>query len=272
MQVEVYGGNHSPWVQAVLLALHDKGIEHNLRQVPPLETLQKWGVLMPAISVNNGPWQIESSKILVELGYKQISDVDLQAVKGTWQGVLHRIDSPWQFFAAFARAGDSSPAAFKRTRRNFLRSFIPMYMFTLINVAKLKMKPKDPKNFGDQYLSWERAVASGDPFLDGEAPGARDLLLFGVVQCHSSIPVPPLISLANDQRLSGLRDWVGRMHEWFRDYPHLYSGEYFEPRLPQPVAQTSLQQGIFYIGLMTLLAAMPVTLALIFILIRRVPR
>ena len=28
MKVEVYGGNHSPWVQAVLLALHDKQIDH----------------------------------------------------------------------------------------------------------------------------------------------------------------------------------------------------------------------------------------------------
>ena len=49
MEVEVYGADHSPWVQAVLLTLHDKGIEHNLRSVPPCEAFSRWGVFMPAV-------------------------------------------------------------------------------------------------------------------------------------------------------------------------------------------------------------------------------
>ena len=98
MKVEVYGGYHSPWVQAVLLALHDADVEHRVRQVPPFEAVKQWGVLMPAVSIDDGPWEIESSQILGKLGWGSISDEDLQAVKTAWQGVLHRPDNPFRFF------------------------------------------------------------------------------------------------------------------------------------------------------------------------------
>lgn len=273
MKVEVYGGNHSPWVQAVLLVLHEKGIEHTLHQLPPLEAFKRWGVFMPAVSIDDEPWEIESSQILVKLGLEPISDEDLQAVQGAWEGVLHRPDNPFRFFAGFARAGDTSSSFFKRSVHNFGRSFISFYMFMLINFVKWKQKPADPENFGDQYLFWERAVESSTgPFLDGDAPGIRDMLLFGVVQCHSSIPVPPLEPLYSDERLAGLRQWIASMHERFRDYPHLYSGSYFEPYLPQPVPAGPVQRAIFYLGLLTMFVAFPVTIPLVFVLMRKVPR
>lgn len=273
MKVEVYGGYHSPWVQSVLLALHDKGIEHSVRQVPPLETLKQWGVLMPAVSINGGPWQVESSDILVTLGLERVSGDDLQAVKGAWQGVLHRPDNPLEFFAAFGRAGDRSPSLLKRSLRNFLRSFIPFYMFALINFAKRVKEPTMPKNYADQFLFWEQALAaSRGPFLDGAAPGARDFLLFGVIQCHCSIPVPPLIPLQQDDRLTGMRRWIASMHERLSGYAYLYSGGSFEPRKPEPVPSDPLQLGMFYLGLTTMVALFPVTLPLVFVLMRKVPR
>ena len=72
MKVRVYGFNHSPWVQAVLLALYDKKIEHIISQRPPLEVFKTWGVYMPAVSINDAPWEIESTKILTRLGYELI--------------------------------------------------------------------------------------------------------------------------------------------------------------------------------------------------------
>ncbi|MCR9278679.1 MAG: hypothetical protein NXH85_11960 [Pseudomonadaceae bacterium] len=41
MNVKVYGGDHSPWVNAVLLALYDKGIEHSSSQIPPITVFRK---------------------------------------------------------------------------------------------------------------------------------------------------------------------------------------------------------------------------------------
>ncbi|MGI9285445.1 MAG: hypothetical protein ACR2P1_08645 [Pseudomonadales bacterium] len=251
MKAEVFGSNHSPWVQAILLALHEKGIE------------RRWGVLMPAVSIDGEPWENESSQILVKLGYEPISYEDLQAVHDAWQGVMHRPDNLFRFFAAFARDGDSSPSFFKRSLRNFLRGFIAFYMFMLINVAKWIVKPAEPENFGNQFLFWERALESStEPFLDGDAPGIRDMLLFGMVPCHSSIPVPPLEPLRCDKRLAGLRQWITRMHERFRDYPHLHSGSYFKPYLPQPVPTSPVQRAIFYHGLVTMFVVFPVTIPL----------
>ena len=184
MKVEVYGGKHSPWVQAVLLALHEKDIEHTLHSIPPLEAFKRWGVYMPAASIDDGPWEIESSQIFVKLGLEPISDEDLRAVQGAWQGVQHRPDNPLRFFAAFARAGDTSPSFFKRSVRNFVRSFVPFYMCLLIHFVKWKLKPADPENFSDQYLVWERvAESSTGPFLDGDAPDTRHAAVR-----HSSVP------------------------------------------------------------------------------------
>tara|TARA_B100001287_G_C22439137_1_gene415126 strand:- start:1 stop:312 length:312 start_codon:yes stop_codon:yes gene_type:complete len=72
MKIALYGFPHSPWVQAVLLALHDRGIEYDLFLRPPYKIFTQWGVYMPAISINDGPWKIESTEMLVKLGYEPI--------------------------------------------------------------------------------------------------------------------------------------------------------------------------------------------------------
>ena len=273
MEVEVYGVDHSPWVQAVLLTLHHKGIDYRLRSLPPWQVLKTWGVLMPAVSINEGAWQVESAEILVKLGLEPISAEDLQSVKAAWQGVLHRPDSLLGFFSAFARAGDVSPSLIKRAIGNFGRSFIALYMFTLINFTKRVMKPQEPKNFGDQFLAWERILqASSRSFLDGEAPGIRDMMLFGVIQCHSSIPVPPLTALQRDERLNRVRKWIAHMQAQFNDYPYLYSCKYFEPYSTEPKAADATQRILFYAGLLAMILAAPLTIPLVFLLMSKVPR
>ncbi|MEK9591726.1 MAG: hypothetical protein VW390_10495, partial [Gammaproteobacteria bacterium] len=149
----------------------------------------------------------------------------------------------------------------------------PFYMFTLINVAKVRIRPPRPNDYGDQYLYWENELQSlATPFLDGEAPGSRDLLLFGIVQCHSSIPGPPLVPLQDDERLSALRQWIGRMHERFSGYSHLYSGPYFEPQRSAPQPAGFAQRLAFYVGLLGMFTALPLTLPLVLYLMRKAPR
>ena len=140
MSVKVYGFTHSPWVQAVLLALHDQGIEYDLFLRPPLKVFRKWGVYMPAISINDGPWEIESTEILIKLGYEPISIQEITAANSAWQGVLHRTDNPFNFFLSFSRGGQVSKSFMSNTTSNFLLSFVAFYMFTLINIGKLRLK------------------------------------------------------------------------------------------------------------------------------------
>ncbi|MEM7077731.1 MAG: glutathione S-transferase N-terminal domain-containing protein [Pseudomonadota bacterium] len=273
MHVEVYGGKHSPWVHAVLLALHEQHIEYTLRSTPPLAVIKQWGVYMPAVSIDGGPWAIESADIVERLGFAALPERDKDALRGAWRGVHHRPANPLRFFAAFSRAGDRSDSLWRRARNNFLRSFIPFYMFTMITFFKWKMQPTDPEDYGAQFLYWEAAVGENPgPFLDGDTPGTRDFMLFGMIQCHSSIPVPPLVPLREDARLDGLRGWIRAMHTRFGDYPLLYSSTYFAPELPRPQTATLGQRLIFCAGLATMILSFPITLPLVFVLMTKAPR
>ncbi len=271
MKIKVYGFTHSPWVQAVLLALHDQRIEYDLLLRPPYEVFKKWGVYMPAISIDDGPWEIESTEILVKLGYKPILVEEINAANSAWQGVLHRTDNPFNFFLAFSRGGQVSKSFINNVVNNFLLSFVAFYMFILINIGKVRLKQKEPKNFGDQFLYWENLIDSSDgPFIDGNKPDSKDMIMFGMVQCHSSIPVPALDALMNDQRLNNLRKWIDNMQDYFREYPYLYSAKFFDSGVSEAGSTNLFQIMVFFFGVLIMFLAFPITIPLVLILMGRV--
>jgi len=273
MNIKVYGFTHSPWVQAVLLALHDQRIEYDLLIRPPYKVFKKWGVYMPAISIDDGPWEIESTEILVKLGYKPILVEEINAANSAWQGVLHRTENPFNFFLAFSRGGQVSKSFINNVVNNFLLSFVAFYMFILINLGKARLKQKEPKNFGDQFLYWENLIDSSDgPFIDGNKPGSKDMVMFGMVQCHSSIPVPALDALMNDQRLNNLRQWIDNMQDYFREYPYLYSAKFFKSDIPEANSANLFQIMSFFCGLIVMVLALPITIPLVLILMSRVEK
>lgn len=273
MSVKVYGFTHSPWVQAVLLALCDKELEYELYVRPPYEVFKKWGVYMPAVSLDDGPWEIESTEILTKLGYKPILDDELKAANNAWQGVLHRTDNPFRFFLHFARGGQISRSLVNNTISNFLLSFVAFYMFMLINIGKWRLKQKEPENFGDQFMYWENVLDSSEgPFMDGMKPGSKDLVMFGIIQCHASIPVPALNSLLNDQRLINLRKWVNTMQNYFKEYPHLYTAKFFKSDNPEANSANLFQLVSFFFGLIVIVLAFPITIPLVLILMSRVEK
>ena len=273
MSVKVYGFTHSPWVQAVLLALCDKELEYELYVRPPYEVFKKWGVYMPAVSLDDGPWEIESTEILTKLGYKPILDDELKAANNAWQGVLHRTDNPFRFFLHFARGGQISRSLVNNTISNFLLSFVAFYMFILINIGKWRLKQKEPENFGDQFMYWENVLDSSEgPFMDGMKPGSKDLVMFGIIQCHASIPVPALNSLLNDQRLINLRKWVNTMQNYFKEYPHLYTAKFFKSDNPEANSANLFQIVSFFFGLIVIVLAFPITIPLVLILMSRVEK
>ena len=273
MSVKVYGFTHSPWVQAVLLALRDKEIEYELYVRPSYEVFKKWGVYMPAVSIDDGPWEIESTEILTKLGYKPILDDELKAANNSWQGVLHRTDNPFRFFLHFARGGQISRSLVNNTISNFLLSFVAFYMFMLINIGKWRLKQKEPENFGDQFMYWENVLDSSEgPFMDGMKPGSKDLVMFGIIQCHASIPVPALNSLLNDQRLINLRKWVNTMQNYFKEYPHLYTAKFFKSDVSEANSANLFQIVSFFFGLIVMVLAFPITIPLVLMLMSRVEK
>ena len=119
--VDVYGADHSPWLQAVLLGLFEAGIPHRLRSLPTMESFLSNGVFMPVASIDGGPWKMESADILQELGYSEVTLDEMHMVNAAWRGVWHRPDSAALFFGGFSLAGDRNPSRVKRLASNFLR-------------------------------------------------------------------------------------------------------------------------------------------------------
>ena len=136
MNAKIYGQNHSPWVQAVLLGLHEKKIKYTLYQTPPFKIFKIWGVYMPAAALDGNSWEVESSKILKKVGFNEVSEEDIRAAQDAWKGVLHRPNNPFKFFSAWARACDLNLPFIKSLMNSFLLSFTCFYMFLLINIIK----------------------------------------------------------------------------------------------------------------------------------------
>ena len=157
-EVRVYGFNHSPWVQAVLMGLYENDIDHSITSLPPLDTFARAGVMMPAASFDGGPWQLESADILANMGFRTVSPEELALVRQCWRGVAHRVDSVSTFWGSFSRSGDVSSNFLVRMIRNFLRAFITLYMFVLINFSRRFIMKPDPENFGDQFLELEERL------------------------------------------------------------------------------------------------------------------
>jgi hypothetical protein len=262
--IRIYGNDHSPWVQAVMLGLHEKKIEHLRSTAPPPEVFINYGVWMPAASFDGEPWELESAHILEKLGYSAVSDEEMKSVRKAWQGVLHRADYWTRFWGEFSLASDPATSPLRRLVNNFMRSFSMLYFFVFIRFAALTGRVQEPENYGDQFVDWEEKFAAMEtPFLGGSAPDSVDLLLFGIIQCHCSIPVPPVAALQSDPRLQHTRRWIGEMQKHFADYQSLYSGVYFEPHSPAPAPAAPLDQLAFWLGTIFMLCFFWITLPLV---------
>ena len=218
--------------------------------------------MMPAAKINKGSWNLDSEKILKLLGYEGIDKVDKLAIFRTWNGVLHRVDNPIAFFHSFSLNKYDHPSLLVRVLHSFLRPFITYYFFTLISFLILTGRRRDPDSFADQFLPWERRLSeTDDPYFGGLTPNAVDLQLFGIVQCHCSIPYAPLIeTIQSDPALPQYRKWITRMQEHFADYKHLYSGQHFGTEAPAAQQSGLVERVTYWFGALFMLCLLPITL------------
>jgi glutathione S-transferase len=268
--VWVYGNDHSPWVQAVLLGLHQKRITHTLVNVPPLSVFLASGVLMPAARIDDGPWLLDSETILVELGFTEAEADERRALLIAFaSSALRRADNPWKFWHRFSYAGDGHPRVARRLWNQFWRSFSIFYFFVLITMGRRAF----PKANADQLVrefSFFQERLDGAEYFGGTAPDTVDLQLFGLVQMCASIPVPSLAVLREDSTLERLREWVQAMQRRFSDYRHLYSAQEFEPKLPEIEPASAIDRCFFWLGAALMWMAIPITLPTALYFSRRV--
>ena len=126
-----------PMGAGCLLALHDKQIDHELRPLPPFATFRKWGIFMPVVSVNGAPWEKESSDILVTLVIRRLQVEICRLCEMLGEEFYTELIIRYGFLRLCSTAHTSS-STFAGLVQDALRSFVPFYMFTLINVAKVR--------------------------------------------------------------------------------------------------------------------------------------
>ncbi len=271
--IDLYGNDHSPWVQSVLLCLYDKNINYNLRTIPTLNLLFKSGVMMPAIRDDSYTWKLDSAEILQKLGNDSLSSSEKKLIFKTWQGVQHRVDNPLTFFYAFSLCKGFHNNKLFNLYNHALRPLTSIYFFILLNIIKIKIRKFTiNEKFFDQYSYWnDKLLNQGTNFFGGDSPNTIDYQLFGVIQCHCSIPYFPLIkTLQENRELGYLRKWISNMHIKFANYPHLYSADYFNPKQTIIQKASFIEKITYWLGLFTFLLILPFTVVLIlFLLMRR---
>jgi glutathione S-transferase len=265
--VWVYGNDHSPWVQAVLLGLHEKNIPHTLVTVPPLSVFLESGVLMPAAKIDEGPWLLDSERILVALGFSEVKpDVHSALEGGFFTSAMRRADDPWQFWYRFSSARDEHPVAARRLWNHFWRAFSIFYFFTLIRLGRRQQPATTEERSIEQFSFFQDLIPGDQSFLGGDTPNTVDLQLFGLVQMCASIPVPAIQLLQHEPKLERLRSWISAMQDRFGDYTHLYTATLFEPKRPETKAAGPIERALFWCGAAMMWLTLPISLAITFYL------
>jgi glutathione S-transferase len=268
--VVVFGGDHSPWVQSVLLGLHERGIAHTVITAPPLPVLLNSGILMPAARIDDGPWLLDSGRILRVLGFSKVSPEDHRALMQAFGGALQRVDNSWEFWFRWSLLRDEHPAPVRRLWNHFWRAFSVFYFYALILFARRMRSPHTREQQVEAFSYWERRLAEGGPFLSGDAPDTVDLQLFGMVQMYASIPGQSLALLREDRGLPRLRQWIENMQRHFSSYTHLYTAQDFEPNLPAIERSPATERPAYWLGCALMWIAFPITLLTTVYFARRV--
>ena len=271
--VTVYGNDHSPWVQAVLLGLHDAGTPCTLVTAPPLELLVDAGVLMPAVRFDDEPWRYDSGHILAALGYGAVGEAPARALSDLFlRAAMTRGDDRWAFWHRFSFSRDGDPDPWRRAWHHVARAFPVFYFFVLISLGRLRTPAADADSLAGTFAELQRELPENAPFFGGNAPDTLDFQLFGLVQMLETMPRLPLDVLCHHPTLDPLRHWVGAMQARFADYDRLYTAQRFEPSSPTRPVASPLERALFWCGAAGCWLAAPLTVPLVLFYAARVRR
>ena len=226
---------------------------------------------MPAAKIDDRPWLLDSERILVELGFREVEAGDRRALQVVFGGgALHRIDPAWRFWHRFSYVRGGHPVLARRLWNQFWRAFSIFYFFGLISIVRRRLPRPTTEQRIAAFSLWQDRLAEDADFLGGDAPDTVDLQLFGLVQMCASIPGESLVVLQEDPKLERLRQWVSAMQSRFGDYSHLYTASQFEPKLAEMEPAPVLERVFYRSGAALMWVAFPVMLPTALYFARRV--
>ena len=237
-RVVIYGVEHSPWVQGVLLAMKHHHIDVQLTSYPlSLKWLWNQGPVFPALQLSNGTRYVDSFTMYhllhsegYLLGMTNTSEQDLrkeqlEMEKLFSQYALGRCSSgkKWAFIHAWSAMREEPYSM----RGVFFRAFLSLYFWILIHLGRLFVSQKTGRDPYDvaaiekRIEQWERRLDKQNWLTgNGQEIGYLDFAFFGHVQCMSSGLTDELLPLIRKQR--NLTDWLHRIQHRYSDYSPMY--------------------------------------------------
>lgn len=269
--VTVFGTDHSPWVQAVLLALSDRGIAYRLRPFPPsVGAYLRGGLVMPSCQWPDGTITQDSFEIIAESARRyggaapsleaEADQTRLERLFLTY--VLAR--APPGRRLSFVHAWACKRDAPSRADWTILRALLSLYFLVLIIVGGRQLRKAGRPLFDAARLrracqSWEARLGAA-PFLGGAAPDASDFGLCGHVQCMASGLTDETLPILEEH--PGLLSWLERMHHRQPATARLHSRRVFD-RGSGVAPASGTQLLFFYVGLAFWLSVFPLTLSVL---------
>ena len=224
--VKLYGVDHSPWVQGVLLALNYHGISVSLTSRPlSLTWYWRYGLVFPALQLADGSRYIDSFKIyeLIDsngfrLGTDQFTSQERQSAQVELE-LLFSIyalgrcmpGKRWRFIKAWSTMNERPPTI----QGSIYRAFLSLYFWSLIQIgiyaARKRFKtPYHLKKIEALIAVWDQRLKDRT-WLTGDEIGFLDFALWGHLQCMTSGLTDELLSIIKKQ--DHLMSWIDRLHK-----------------------------------------------------------
>lgn len=280
--VLVYGSDHSPWVQTVLIALEQRAIPYHIIHVPiSLAYYWKRGMVMPACRWPDGEITSDSFSILAEIDKRyphdhaapilssNQADVRVDQSRLELMFVLYVLarfswGNKWRFIRAWAKTTPSHPNKFAMFLSHMGRATMTLYFMILIQGGIWSQTRKNKsiykgKRFHNELTYWIERLKEG-PFFGGQHPSYIDFALLGQLQCISSGLTDFIIPVLRKE--PSLLHWLERMHALIPSYKHLYSRRIFSSK-PIPIASSMWGRVVFCLGFVLQLILAPFTLVIL---------
>ena len=242
----VFGVSHSPWVQAVVLAMAAHKTTVKLRGLPTFRYYLKHGLIMPSCLWSDETISADSFEIIRQFGEVKNSPF---AVNEMTKSNFKELEKLFLAYALY-RTGPQKRLAFIDGWSRMMdtpqtlwtisgRAFICWYFVILIEAGRyalMKSIKNQPADYAlKKMLERFTQILGQSSFFDGDSPGPTDFGLLGQVECMASGLTDWTMDLFKESK--PLMNWLKRMHSLIEHHPTVYSRRIFQKDKWPPVNQ-----------------------------------